>query len=131
MNIALTKILGAIMIIGLRVSGLMVFAPFFSNAVIPPRVKAIFVIAITAVLYPVYSLAASDSGSFKMANDRWHGNGSGAGHRRCRLTWCSRPCRLPARCSAFRWAIRWSTFWTRILRSKARSLRSFIRAWRC
>lgn len=55
MNIALTKILGAIMIIGLRVSGLMVFAPFWSNAVIPPRVKAIFVIAITAVLYPVYS----------------------------------------------------------------------------
>ena len=43
------------MIIGLRVSGLMLFAPFFSNAVIPPRVKIILVVAMTAVLYPVFS----------------------------------------------------------------------------
>lgn len=43
------------MIIGLRVSGLMLFAPFLSNVVIPPRVKIILVIAITAVLYPVYA----------------------------------------------------------------------------
>jgi flagellar biosynthesis protein FliR len=55
MEISLAKILGAIMIIGLRVSGLMLFAPFFSNAVIPPRVKAILVIAITGVLYPVFA----------------------------------------------------------------------------
>lgn len=55
MNIPLPQILGAVMIIGLRVSGLVLFAPFFSNAVIPPRVKAILVIAMTAVLYPVYS----------------------------------------------------------------------------
>ncbi len=55
MEIPLGRILGAIMIIGLRVSGLMLFAPFLSNVVIPPRVKIILVIAITAVLYPVYA----------------------------------------------------------------------------
>jgi len=55
MEIPLAKILGAIMIIGIRVSGLMLFAPFFSNVTIPPRVKAILVIAITAVLYPVFA----------------------------------------------------------------------------
>jgi flagellar biosynthetic protein FliR len=55
MEIPLGKIVGAIMIIGLRVSGLMLFAPFLSNVVIPPRIKAIFVIAITGVLYPIYA----------------------------------------------------------------------------
>ncbi|MFZ3266962.1 MAG: flagellar biosynthetic protein FliR, partial [Terriglobales bacterium] len=55
MDIPLPQILGAVMIIGLRVSGLMLFAPFFSNAVIPPRVKIILVVAMTAVLYPVFS----------------------------------------------------------------------------
>lgn len=43
------------MIIGLRVSGLVIFAPFFGSATIPPRVKAMLVIAITAVLYPVFA----------------------------------------------------------------------------
>jgi flagellar biosynthetic protein FliR len=43
------------MVIGLRVSGLMLFAPFFGSAVIPPRIKVVLIIAITAVLYPVYS----------------------------------------------------------------------------
>ena len=55
MEIALTKIIGSVLIIGLRVSGLMLFAPFFGSAVIPPRIKIVLVIAITAVLYPVYS----------------------------------------------------------------------------
>ncbi len=55
MEIPLAKILGAIMIIGLRVSGLMLFAPFFANVVIPPRIKAVLVIAITTVLYPVFA----------------------------------------------------------------------------
>ena len=39
---------------GLRVSGLMLFAPFFGSATIPPRIKIVLTIAITAVLYPVY-----------------------------------------------------------------------------
>jgi flagellar biosynthetic protein FliR len=45
----------SILVIGLRVSGLMLFAPFFGHASIPPRIKAVLIIAITAVLYPVYS----------------------------------------------------------------------------
>ena len=36
-------------------SGLMLFAPFFGSATVPPRIKAVLVIAITAILYPVYS----------------------------------------------------------------------------
>ncbi|MFZ0481261.1 MAG: flagellar biosynthetic protein FliR [Terriglobales bacterium] len=55
MNISVANILSAVMIIGIRVSGLMMFAPFFSNAVIPPRVKVILTVAITAVLYPVFA----------------------------------------------------------------------------
>jgi flagellar biosynthetic protein FliR len=40
----------------------MLFAPFFGSATIPPRIKAVLVIAITAILYPVYSphLQAAD-----------------------------------------------------------------------
>jgi len=55
MEISLTELLSGPMIVALRVSGLMLFAPFFGNASIPPRVKAVIVILITAVLYPVYS----------------------------------------------------------------------------
>ncbi len=55
MEISLAHIMSSVLVIGLRVSGLMLFAPFFSNASIPPRIKAVLVIAITAVLYPVYS----------------------------------------------------------------------------
>jgi flagellar biosynthesis protein FliR len=55
MEISLLHILSSVLVIGLRVSGLMLFAPFFGSAVIPPRIKAVLVIAITAVLYPVYS----------------------------------------------------------------------------
>jgi flagellar biosynthetic protein FliR len=55
MEISLTKCLSVVMVIGLRVSGLMLFAPFFSNVSIPPRIKVVLVVAITAVLYPVFS----------------------------------------------------------------------------
>jgi flagellar biosynthesis protein FliR len=55
MEISLIPILSSILVIGLRVSGLMIFAPFFGSASIPPRIKVVLVIAITAVLYPVYS----------------------------------------------------------------------------
>jgi len=55
MEIALTQLISPVLVIGLRVSGLMLFAPFFGSAVIPTRIKAILVIAITAVLYPVYA----------------------------------------------------------------------------
>jgi flagellar biosynthesis protein FliR len=55
MNLPLLKIISAVMVIGLRVSGLMLFAPFYGSAVVPPRIKIILVLAITAVLYPVVS----------------------------------------------------------------------------
>jgi len=55
MEISLTNMIGALLAVGLRVSGLMVFAPFFSSAMLPMRMKAALAITITAVLYPVYS----------------------------------------------------------------------------
>jgi len=55
MEISLIPILTSVLVIGLRVSGLMLFAPFFGSATIPPRIKVVLVIAITAILYPVYS----------------------------------------------------------------------------
>ena len=55
MEISLAHIMGSILVLGLRVSGLMLFAPFYGHASIPPRIKIVLVIAITAVLYPVYS----------------------------------------------------------------------------
>jgi len=41
------------MAIGLRVGGLMSFAPFVGNTSVPPRIKVAFTLAITALLYPV------------------------------------------------------------------------------
>jgi flagellar biosynthetic protein FliR len=55
MEISIANLIGPVLLVGLRVSGLMLFAPFFSSAVIPPRMKIALVITITAVLYPVYS----------------------------------------------------------------------------
>ena len=63
MVISLESILNAGMFVGLRVSGLMLFAPFFGHAAIPPRVKICLVIAITALLYP--------SLSPRLANRTW------------------------------------------------------------
>ena len=56
MQISLVQIIGSILLIGLRISGLVLFAPFFGSAAIPPRIKVALVISITALLYPVYSL---------------------------------------------------------------------------
>ena len=36
----------------MRLSGLMLFAPFFGSVVIPARIKAILVLAMTLLLYP-------------------------------------------------------------------------------
>jgi flagellar biosynthetic protein FliR len=55
MDLSLTELLTGPLLIGLRVSGLVLFAPFFGSVGIPSRVKAILVIVITAVLYPVYA----------------------------------------------------------------------------
>jgi flagellar biosynthetic protein FliR len=55
MEISLTELLSGPLVIAIRISGLMLFAPFFGNNAIPPRIKAMLVLLITAVLYPVYS----------------------------------------------------------------------------
>ena len=41
------------MTIGVRLTGIMLFAPFFGSIAIPARVKAVLVIALTALLYPM------------------------------------------------------------------------------
>jgi flagellar biosynthetic protein FliR len=51
MEIPLIKIIGALLMIGVRISGLMLFAPFFGSMVIPARIKAVLVL--TFLLYPM------------------------------------------------------------------------------
>ena len=62
MEIDLTTLLAPLMTIGLRVSGLLVFAPVFGSAALPVRIKAVLVIALTAVLYPALSTRAGAVG---------------------------------------------------------------------
>ena len=47
------QFLSAGVLVMVRVSGLMVFAPLFSSTAIAPRIKAGFVLAITVLLAPV------------------------------------------------------------------------------
>jgi flagellar biosynthetic protein FliR len=54
-NISLVQIFGALLTIGVRLTGIMIFAPFFGSVVIPARVKAVLVMALTALLYPMVS----------------------------------------------------------------------------
>lgn len=51
-NIPLIPIITALLTVGVRLSGLMLFAPFFGSIVIPARIKAIFVLALTLLLFP-------------------------------------------------------------------------------
>jgi flagellar biosynthetic protein FliR len=53
MTIALQPVMFALLFVGLRVSGLVLFAPFFGHQAIPARIKACLVIAITILLYPI------------------------------------------------------------------------------
>jgi flagellar biosynthetic protein FliR len=55
MNISLVQVFGAFLTIGVRLTGIMLFAPFFGSVVIPARVKAVLVMALTALLYPMIS----------------------------------------------------------------------------
>jgi flagellar biosynthetic protein FliR len=52
-NISLIQIFGALLTISVRLTGMMLFAPFFGSMVIPTRVKAMMVLALTAMLYPM------------------------------------------------------------------------------
>src|SRR5579872_5115450 len=50
----LETIVAAAMFAGVRIGGLMLFAPFLSSGSIPVQVKAGLTVALTALLYPVY-----------------------------------------------------------------------------
>jgi len=51
-NIPILTILGAAFTIGVRLTGLMLFAPFLGSLTIPVRVKALLVLALTVLLLP-------------------------------------------------------------------------------
>lgn len=53
MNPGLESLVVQVLTVAARVSGLMVFAPFFGNLNIAPRIKAGLAIALTALIYPV------------------------------------------------------------------------------
>ena len=55
MHLSLIQVFSVLLTVGVRISGLMLFAPFFSSAAVPPRIKAMLVITITALLYPLTS----------------------------------------------------------------------------
>jgi flagellar biosynthetic protein FliR len=55
MSISLVQIFGAFLAIGVRITGIMLFAPFFGSLMIPARVKAVLVMSLTALLYPMIS----------------------------------------------------------------------------
>jgi len=52
MELNLTNLIAPLLSVGLRVSGLVMFAPLFGSAALLPRIKALLVIVLTAVLYP-------------------------------------------------------------------------------
>jgi flagellar biosynthetic protein FliR len=45
--------IGRLLIVGARVSAMMVFAPFFGSLTIAPRIKTGLAVALTAILYPL------------------------------------------------------------------------------
>ena len=52
MGWGLQTVVGRVLLVGARVSALMVFAPFFASVTIAPRIKAGFTVVLTALLYP-------------------------------------------------------------------------------
>ena len=56
MGSGLEDVVGRFLIVGARVSALMMFAPFFASATIAPRIKASFTLALTFLLCPVVKL---------------------------------------------------------------------------
>lgn len=53
----LETLVAAVMFAGVRIGGLMLFAPFLSSGSMPVQVKAGLTVALTALLYPVYGAA--------------------------------------------------------------------------
>jgi flagellar biosynthetic protein FliR len=63
-EIPLIAIITGLLTIGVRLSGLMLFAPFFGSTAIPPRIKAGLVIALTLLLFPT---VGKSIGTYTMA----------------------------------------------------------------
>jgi flagellar biosynthesis protein FliR len=57
----LEAIVAAVMFAGVRIGGLMLFAPFLSSGSMPVQVKAGMTVALTALLYPVYGAVRLES----------------------------------------------------------------------
>jgi len=55
MEINLPAVMGAWLMIGSRMSGIVMFTPFLGDAVVPVQIKAALVVTLTALLYPVLS----------------------------------------------------------------------------
>jgi len=55
MQIPFADVIQALLATGVRLSGLMLFAPFLGSGVIPARIKAVLVLALTFLLYPMVS----------------------------------------------------------------------------
>ena len=68
MQIPLFDVIGALLAIGVRISGLMLFAPFFGSTVIPARIKAVLTLALTFLLYPMVAHTIP-----KMTLEQWPG----------------------------------------------------------
>ena len=70
----LETVILAALFIGVRVGGVMLFAPFFSGESIPPQVKLALTVALTALLYPVagrWRLEAASWAGWKWSAPRW------------------------------------------------------------
>jgi flagellar biosynthetic protein FliR len=57
-EVPLLTIISGLLTISVRLSGLMLFAPFFGSVVIPARIKAVLVLALTVLLYPAFGSRA-------------------------------------------------------------------------
>jgi flagellar biosynthesis protein FliR len=65
MNFSLDQLLAAAVFTGARVSGLMVFCPFFGSNAIPSPLKAALTLLITALLYPLLGPLQLDASSWQ------------------------------------------------------------------
>jgi len=64
-QIPLLAIISGLLTISVRLTGLMLFAPFFGSVAIPARVKAGLVIALTLLLYPAVGKGIGTYGLFE------------------------------------------------------------------
>ena len=72
-QIPLLTIISGLLTIGVRLTGLMLFAPFFGSVAIPSRVKAILVLSITVLLFPTVGHDLAASTLAHLASDGFHG----------------------------------------------------------